>query len=119
MIGLVAAAALGALYAGASETTNPPAPPLISSGESIARRHCAECHALTGDAASALPDAPAFPQLRQRHDRAAMAQIVAERMVVIHPRMPKLQLEEDEVEEFLDYWDALRLSPPAHGRPYR
>jgi mono/diheme cytochrome c family protein len=90
---------------------------LVSAGEWIARQNCGECHALEAAAASPLPDAPSFPTLRRRFDRDAMARIVRVRMEVIHPRMPKLRLEEDEIVEFLDFWEALKpAQPPRRSR---
>ena len=85
---------------------------LVSAGEGIARRECGGCHGLDERLASPLPDAPAFPVLRARLSRTAMGVIVAERMSDIHPRMPQLRLDGDQVTEFLDYWDRLQ---PASG----
>lgn len=114
--GLLAAVAM---WTSAADAAAPVAaePRLISAGESIARRNCAECHTLDAAKASPLSDAPSFPSLRQRFGRDAMAQIIHERMEVIHPRMPKLQLDEDEIVEFLKYWEG--LTPlPAQRRPH-
>lgn len=102
---------------GGPAAARPATPPLISAGESIARRNCAECHALQADLASPLADAPTFPDLRRRYDRDAMVQILEARMEVIHPRMPKLRLEEDEVGEFLEYWNGLKASPRPRKAP--
>lgn len=39
-------------------------------------------------------------------------------MEVIHPRMPKLQLDEDEIVEFLKYWEGLAPLPAPRRRPH-
>lgn len=104
-VGFIAIALI--LNACAAAPAGTPQPPLVSVGERIARENCGACHAMTADAASPLPDAPSFPKLRARYDRDAMALVIAERMEVLHPRMPRLQLDIDEVPQFLDYWESL------------
>lgn len=94
-----------------------PAAPLISAGEQVARRNCAECHALAPHQASPYADAPPFPLLRSRLSRGQMARVIAQRMETIHPRMPKLELDVDEVDAFLDYWQG--LAPSKHRKAPR
>ena len=81
---------------------------LVSAGEHVAERNCGQCHALGDAAASPLAEAPPFDVLRTTYDRAQMEQVISQRMHVVHPRMPKLELEVDEVGEFLDYWQTLK-----------
>lgn len=100
-------AALGAC------ATAAPAPRLVPMGERLARENCGGCHAMGANDASPLSDAPAFRDLRTRYSTPAMAQALAERMEVLHPRMPRLRMEEDQVAEFLKYWDSLQPTPPA------
>lgn len=82
-------------------------------GEGVARRNCAECHALNTAQPSALQDAPPFPVLRALYSRDAMAAIIEQRMIEIHPRMPVLKLDVDELNQFLEFWDG--LSPEGSG----
>ena len=82
-------------------------------GERIARENCGACHAIAAGTRSPLPDAPSLPLLRATYDREAMARVIEEREQVIHPRMPSLRLDPDEVTEFLKYWDGLK---PAEAR---
>lgn len=110
-----AAAALVSLQGGPEAFADPAQP--VSAGESIARRNCGECHALRAGLASPLPDAPGFADLRRRHDRDAMSRILEERMETVHPRMPALRLDIDEVVEFLRYWDGLQPSAPPVRTP--
>jgi mono/diheme cytochrome c family protein len=90
-----------------------PAPHLVSAGERIAQQQCGECHAIGPAQASPLADAPSFASLRPHYSRADMALALRERMTHIHPRMPRLRLEEDEVDRFLDYWQSLGPGPSA------
>jgi mono/diheme cytochrome c family protein len=102
-IGLTVLAALAC----AAPVAAAPKERMISAGEQIARRNCAECHALEPGQASPLADAPTFAVLRSRYDRAEMAEILDERMHTFHPRMPRLDLDVDETAEFLRWWDGL------------
>lgn len=85
-------------------------------GERLAQRNCGECHALGRTDRSALADAPPFRDLRPKYSRTDMDAILQERMVQIHPRMPLLKLDEDELHAFLDYWQTLQ---PAAGESAR
>ena len=95
---------------------------MVSAGEHVAERNCAQCHALGDIEVSPLAEAPPFGVLRTAYSRRQMEQVIRERMHVVHPRMPKLELDVDEVGEFLDYWQSLKPRPPAstsaktHGR---
>jgi len=84
---------------------------LVSAGEHVAQRNCAECHALGDVDVSPLPEAPPFSVLRTAYSRAVMEEVISERMKIIHPRMPKLELDVDEVSAFLDYWEKLNPRP--------
>lgn len=111
---LLAQAAL-LLALGACATAAPQAAPprFVSAGERLAQENCGGCHALGSNDASALPDAPPFRDLHARYSTQAMSQVLAERMETLHPRMPRLRLEEDQVSEFLTYWDSLGPPTPA------
>lgn len=114
---LIPAAVLLALGACATAAPQAAPPRLVSAGERLARENCGGCHALGANDASALPDAPPFRDLRARYSTQAMSQVLAERMETLHPRMPRLRLEEDQVSELLTYWDSLAPTPAA--RPPR
>ncbi len=89
---------------------HPPAPHLVSAGERIAQQKCGECHALGEARVSPLADAPTFAALRPRYSREAMAAVLSRRMTDLHPRMPRLRLEEDQEARFLDYWQSLGVT---------
>lgn len=78
---------------------------LISQGEDIARETCGECHAVIGDGPSPLADPPSFRALRRTFMRDQLAMLLTTRMAEIHPRMPKLWLDEDQAAALLDYLD--------------
>lgn len=112
VVGVAAVLALGACVTATAEVA-PPRP--VPMGERLARENCGECHAIGAGERSRLPDAPHFLDLRARYTREAMAQVIAERMEVLHPRMPLLRLDVDEVPEFLKYWDGLEPVPSSRS----
>lgn len=81
-------------------------------GAGVADRTCGECHATSGSGRSDLADAPTFRDLRPRYSREAMSAILEKRMVELHPRMPLLQLDVDELNAFLDYWQNIEPAKP-------
>lgn len=78
---------------------------MISAGEGLALENCGECHAVGDRTPSRLADAPTFRSLQARYSRDQMTAVLAQRMVEIHPRMPLLTLDEDQVRALLDYWE--------------
>lgn len=116
----IAVTGIAALFVlGVCAVANAQTPParLVSMGERLAKENCGGCHAMEANETSALADAPPLRELRARYTRDAMAQVIAERMEVIHSRMPLLRLDVDEVPEFLKYWDS--LEPAADHSPSR
>lgn len=90
----------------------PPQAPLraMSIGEGLATRLCGQCHAVaSGD--SALGQAPPFRVLRGSLSRADMEVVLRRRMVEVHPRMPLFRVDDDQLLQFLTYWDELEASP--------
>lgn len=77
---------------------------LVSAGEGIALENCGQCHAVGDRDPSALTDARPFRDLRARYSRDQMAVLLASRMAETHPRMPRLRLDDDQVEALLNYW---------------
>lgn len=93
------------LIAGPAAAANPGA------GRLIAQRECGGCHAvgLRGD--SPLADAPRFRDLRRKVSRDQLALKLIDRLLIGHPRMPRLRLDPDETSNLLDYWESLPLPP--------
>lgn len=83
----------------------PVSTPLVSQGEVIARESCGECHGMGESGPSPLADAPPLHTLRGRYSRSELTILLSARMTEVHPRMPKLRLDEDQVDALLDYLD--------------
>ncbi len=76
-------------------------------GRLVAQRECGVCHAIGLNDDSPLPDAPRFRDLRGQVTTETFALLLANRMEVGHPRMPRLRLDDDELNRLLDYWNSL------------
>ena len=106
--GVLAVAASLTLSACASDTKPVDTrSPYAVAGEGVARRNCGECHTLNATGPSPLADAPTFRTLKARYPREKIEPILAQRSVEVHPRMPQLKLDPDELAQFLDYWDTI------------
>ena len=81
-------------------------------GRLIAQRECGGCHAVGESGESLLEDAPRFRDLRPRIDRNTLAIMLIDRLLIGHPRMPRLNLDPDETANLLAYWESL----PEHQR---
>lgn len=106
LLGLSACAPVSPPPGPALAATSAPAVPAraeAAHGASLAARHCGACHGL-GDTTGPLPDAPSFRTLRARYDPEMMARALGDRLQDLHPRMPPLSMEEDEIADFLAYW---------------
>ncbi len=92
--------------------------PSVTAGRKVAERNCAACHAI-GDGESPLKEAPPFARLKYRYGPGGLAQLLEEGMIKnwprpleegaapIHPRMPALELGEDETNALVDYLRSL------------
>jgi cytochrome c len=78
-------------------------------GRLIAQRECGGCHAVGESGEGLLADAPPFRDLRKRIDRDALAILLIDRLLVGHPRMPRLRLDPDETANLLAYWESLPI----------
>ena len=61
-------------------------------------------------------DAPTFGALKARYPREQIEPILAQRSVEVHPRMPQLKLDPDELAQFLDYWETIPSSADGESR---
>jgi len=127
--GLVAILALGLTAAqapGGPGSTPPPA--RAFGGQGIAQRNCGICHAVDARP-SPLSDAPPFATLYRRYPPGGLDQILTEGMLAPsrkpeegspdpHPRMPMVELDEDEVAQLKTYLRSLdpRPVPPSGPR---
>ena len=75
----------------------------IQRGELLVRRHCAACHAVGKTGSSAEPAAPAFRELYRRYDPDALAEALAEGVLVGHPAMPEFRFDPRDVKAITAY----------------
>ena len=114
--GLLAVLALG--LAGAQASAEPASkPPQAFGGQGIAQRNCGTCHAVDSRP-SPLADAPPFATLYRRYPPGGLDQILTEGMLAPsrkpeegsparHPRMPMVELDDDEVAQLKAYLKSL------------
>lgn len=125
--GLAAVLALGLA---AAQAPAEPAPRPLSSqalgGQRIAQRNCGVCHAVDARP-SPLADAPPFATLFRRYPPGGLDQILTEGMLAPsrppeegspnhHPRMPMVELDDDEVAQLRAYLRSLDPRPSAEPR---
>lgn len=101
--------------------------PSVTAGRKVAERNCAACHAI-GDRESPLKEAPPFARLKYRYGPGGLAQLLEEGMIKnwprsleegaapIHPRMPALELGEDEINALVDYLRSLEAPDAVQRR---
>jgi mono/diheme cytochrome c family protein len=126
--GLLAILAVG--LAAAVQASPEPAPRPLSSqalgGQRIAQRNCGICHAVDARP-SPLADAPPFATLYRRYPPGGLDQILTEGMLAPsrppeegspdhHPRMPMVELDEDEVAQLKAYLRSLDPRPRTRPR---
>lgn len=75
----------------------------IAAGRLIAEAYCAACHAIGREDESAHPEAPAFRTLSQQYPVEALAEALAEGIMVGHPDMPEFVFQPEEIDHLLDY----------------
>jgi mono/diheme cytochrome c family protein len=89
--------------------------PAIAAGRRIAQQNCGECHAV-GRGPSPLPDAPPFRLLYQRYGSRTLGDLLQEGMLAgprdeaaqpMHPRMPVVKLDPDQVSDLTVYLASL------------
>lgn len=113
----IAAACLGVLALTAcaqpaEESANPSPPAALSTdvdtasieaGRTIAEAYCSTCHAVGVDGESPHLDAPKFRDIAKQYPVEALAEALAEGIVVGHPDMPEFVFEPEEIDHLLDY----------------
>lgn len=72
-------------------------------GRDVARQHCARCHATGRTGLSPNPRAPRFPLIAERYPNNNPAPDLIDGIVVRHPGMPELRLNEDETDGLVAY----------------
>jgi len=82
----------------------------IERGRAFAQRHCATCHAIGRTGSSPYAPAPPFRTLHERYDVEALAEALAEGIVVGHGgarQMPQFVLSPAEIDDLLAYLKSL------------
>jgi mono/diheme cytochrome c family protein len=82
----------------------------IERGRAYAQRHCATCHAIGRTGSSPYAPAPPFRTLHERYDVEALAEALAEGMIVGHSgarQMPQFVLSPAEIDDLLAYLKSL------------
>ena len=82
----------------------------IDRGRAFAQRNCATCHAIGPAGASPYAPAPPFRTLHERYDVEALAEALAEGIVVGHGgarQMPQFVLTPTQIDDLLAYLKSL------------
>lgn len=85
----------------------------VQRGRAFAERHCATCHAVGPTGPSPYAPAPPFRTLHERYDVEALAEALAEGIIVGHGgarQMPQFVLSPTEIDDLLAYLKSLEVS---------
>ncbi len=77
-------------------------------GEAIAIRLCSGCHAIGRTDQSSHPDSLPFRQISLRYPVRSLEEALGEGIFVGHPDMPPFQLEPNDIDDLLDYIEAIQ-----------
>jgi mono/diheme cytochrome c family protein len=77
-------------------------------GEEIATRLCSGCHAIGRMDQSAHPDSLPFRQISLRYPVRSLEEALGEGIFVGHPDMPPFQLDPRDIDDLLDYIEAIQ-----------
>ncbi len=97
-----------ALTACSPDPTDPEPVAIDGTGEDLARRLCAQCHAIGADDRSQHPGALPFRDLNKLYPVEHLAEALAEGIIVGHPRMPVFELTPDQISAFLSYLEEVQ-----------
>ncbi len=79
----------------------------VQRGATLARTHCARCHAVGRDGASPLGVAPPFRELHTRYPVENLGEALTEGIRTGHPSMPEFRFDPDEAEALIAYLKSL------------
>lgn len=77
-------------------------------GGEIARVGCADCHAVGVSGSSPKPEAPLFRELGRKYPVESLEEALAEGVVVGHPGMPQVKMNEADIGAFLAYLKSIQ-----------
>jgi cytochrome c len=104
---------VGAVFAAGVVSAAPVSTMEIERGRAYAQRHCATCHAIGRTGSSPYTPAPPFRTLHERYDVEALAEALAEGIIVGHGgtrQMPQFVLSPAEIDDLLAYLKSLEAS---------
>jgi len=106
--------AAGAVSMAACTSTQPEPPPVSANvmpempGRIFAERTCSGCHSIERTGDSPHPDALPFRRLSEHYPVRDLEEAFGEGIFVGHPDMPPFRLSPDEIEDLLDYLEAIQ-----------
>jgi len=84
----------------------------VKTGQKIAQKLCASCHAIGQQGQSPHKEAPRFAEIVSKWPVDSLAESLAEGIVVGHKAMPEFQLEPEPLGHLLAYLSSLSNSNP-------
>lgn len=79
----------------------------VEQGRTLARAHCARCHAVRRSDLSPLAAAPPFRDLHARYPVEDLAESLAEGIRTGHPSMPEFRFDPDQAQSLIAYLKSL------------
>jgi mono/diheme cytochrome c family protein len=79
----------------------------VEQGRTLARAHCARCHAVGRSGTSPLAAAPPFRDLHTRYPVEELAESLAEGIRTGHPSMPEFRFDPDQAQSLIAYLKSL------------
>ena len=89
-------------------TTSAAAAQSIDRGATIARANCARCHSIEKSGPSPFAPAPPFRALHERYPVEMLEEALAEGIFTGHPAMPEIQLDPEEIGDFIAFLRSLQ-----------
>ncbi len=108
LVALVAAVSLPLGAIASAQTSSE-----IERGRAFAEKNCSTCHAIGLTGSSPYAPAPPFRTLHERYDIEALAEALAEGMIVGDTgarQMPVFQLEPQQIDDLLAYLKSLEIA---------
>jgi cytochrome c len=97
----------GGLALGLAVSAAPATAASIQRGLTLARTHCATCHAIDRVSPSPLTAAPAFRDLHRSYAVENLSEALAEGIMTGHPSMPQFRFDPDQIEDFIAFLKSL------------
>lgn len=83
-------------------------PAVVAQGGQLVGRNCGMCHAIGRSDQSLAAGAPAFRDLHERYEIGALAEALAEGILIGHPAMPEFRFEPKEVAAIIAYLQSIQ-----------